>query len=50
MSIYIELKQVAYARKILEKAGLCDYNLVKFLMEPKLQIHKDEKGKPVDST
>lgn len=47
---YIELKQVAYSKKVLEKAGLSDCNPVKFPMEPKIHMHKDEKGKPVTST
>ena len=47
---HIELKQVAYAKKVLEKAGLSDCNPAKFPMEPKVQLHKDEKGKAVNST
>lgn len=47
---YIELKQVAYAKKLLQKAGMHDCNSVKFPMEPKLQMHKDEMGKAVNST
>ncbi|XP_074341959.1 secreted RxLR effector protein 161-like [Apium graveolens] len=37
-------------KKVLEKAGMSDCNPVKFPMEPKIQLHKDEKGKPVDPT
>ena len=47
---YIELKQSSYANNILEKAGLRDCNPSKYPMDPKEQISKDEKGKPVDST
>lgn len=47
---YIELKQTGYAKKILEKAGLGDYNPSKYHMDPKEQITKDEGGKPVNTT
>ena len=47
---YIELKQTAYAKKMLEKAGMRDCNPVKYPMETKVQIHKDEAGKQVDAT
>lgn len=47
---YIELKQTAYAKKILEKAGMCDCNPVKYPMEHKTQLHKDENGEPVNPT
>ena len=47
---YIELKQTAYAKKVLEKAGMRDCNSVKYPMEPKIQMHKDENGKPVNPT
>lgn len=46
----IELRQTAYARKLLEKAGMRDCNSVKYPMEPKLQLDKDENGKPVNPT
>lgn len=32
----IELRQTAYARKLVEKAGLKDCNLVKYRMEPRV--------------
>lgn len=47
---HIELRQSAYARNLLEKAGLSDCNSAKYPMEVKLHIGKDEKGKAVDST
>ncbi|KAL8117931.1 hypothetical protein AgCh_015718 [Apium graveolens] len=47
---YIELKQAAYAKKILEKAGLAGCNPVKYPMDPKESMSKDENGKPVNST
>lgn len=47
---FIELKQSAYARKILEKAGLSDCNQMKYPLDPKEQITKDEGGKLVDVT
>ena len=47
---YIELKQAAYAKKILEKAGMIDCNPVKYPMDHKLQLHKDERGEPVNPT
>lgn len=47
---YIELKQTAYAKKVLEKAGMRDCNPVKYPMEVKIQLHKDGGGKPVDET
>ncbi|KAL8100346.1 hypothetical protein AgCh_032555 [Apium graveolens] len=47
---YIELKQVGYARKILEKAGMADYNPTKYPMDPKEQLSRDETGKLVNAT
>ena len=47
---YTKLKQSAYAKKLLEKAGMSDCNPSKYPMDPKLQLNKDEKGKQVDST
>lgn len=47
---YIKLKQIAYVKKLLDKAGLSDCNAVKYLIEPKLQLGKDEKGKVVNPT
>lgn len=47
---YIELKQTAYAKRILEKAGMSECNPTKYPMEPKVLITKDEGGKPVNST
>lgn len=47
---YIELKQTAYAKKILEKAVMSDCNPVKYPMEHKIQLHKDEDGDPVNPT
>lgn len=46
----MELKQVAYAKKVLERASMAGCNVVKFPMEPKLVMHKDENGKPVNAT
>ncbi|KAL8112462.1 hypothetical protein AgCh_019968 [Apium graveolens] len=47
---YIELKQTAYAKKILEKAGMLGCNSTKYPMDPKERITKDEGGKLVDTT
>lgn len=47
---FIELNQGAYAKKILEKAGMWDCNPTKLPMDPKESLSKDEEGKPVDST
>lgn len=47
---FIELKQTAYAKKILEKAGMVDCNPTKFPMDPKEFLTKDEGGKMVDAT
>lgn len=47
---YIELKQSGYAKKILERAGMLQYNSTKYPMDPKDQISKEEHGTPVDST
>lgn len=46
----ISLKQTVYARKLLEKAGLSGCNAVKYPMEPKEVLNKDEKGKTVNAT
>lgn len=47
---FIELKQAAYARKILEKAGMAECNPVKYPMDPKESLTKDEHGEAVDPT
>ncbi|KAL8105893.1 hypothetical protein AgCh_029627 [Apium graveolens] len=47
---HIVIKQTAYARKILEKAGLSECNSTKYPMDPKEVITKDEMGKEVDVT
>lgn len=47
---YIELKQSAYAKKILERAGLNECKPVSYPMDSKLQLCKDEHGKLVNST
>lgn len=47
---HIKLKQVAYAIKLLEKAGVLDCNSAKYPMEMKAQIDKDERGKAVNPT
>lgn len=47
---YIKLKQTSYARQLLEKAGLGGCNPVKYPIEFKLQINKDEQGEAVDPT
>lgn len=46
----IQLKQAAYATKILEKAGLWNCNATRLPMDPKESINKDEGGKRVDTT
>lgn len=47
---FVELKQTAYAKKLLEKHGMGECNPVKYPMELKIQMHKDEGGKLVNST
>lgn len=47
---YIELRQTYYAKKILEKAGMLKCNPIKYPMDPKESISKDEGGKLVDTT
>lgn len=46
----IELKQSGYAMKLLERAGMRECNPVKFPMDPKEQVSKDEAGQTVDAT
>lgn len=46
----IQLKQTAYAVKILEKAGLWYCNATKLPLDPKEYIDKDEGGQQVDPT
>lgn len=41
---YTEQKQEAYARKVLEKAGMCECNPKKYPMKPKAVITKDDGG------
>lgn len=50
MASFTKLKQTSYAKKHLDKAGLSDYNVVKYPMEPMTQFRKDEQGKKVNST
>lgn len=47
---YTELKQTAYARKLLERGDMAECNSVKYPMEPNIQLCKDENGKAVDPT
>ena len=47
---FTELRQTAYAKKVLERAGMLDCNPVKYPMESKILLHKDENGKLVNST
>lgn len=46
----IELKQTAYAKKVLEKSGMAECKSTRYPMEPAIQLHKDEDGTPVDPT
>lgn len=46
----IELKQTAYAKKLLTKAGVSECNPIRCPMESRVQLDKDERGKAVDST
>ena len=46
----ITIKQIAYAKKILEQFGMLECNPTKCPMEPKIHLHKDEKGHPVDAS
>lgn len=46
----ISLKQTSYARKLLEKADMVSCNVMKYPIEPKEMINKDEKGKMVNAT
>lgn len=45
-----KLKQTAYAKKLLEKAGMQDSNETKYPMDPKIVLHKDETRKQVEPT
>ena len=47
---YIEIKQTAYAKRILERADMAECKPVSYPMEPKIQLHKDENGKLVNPT
>lgn len=47
---YVELRQTAYAKKVLEKAGMLECNPTKYPMDPKESLTKDEGGKLVDTT
>ncbi|XP_074364023.1 secreted RxLR effector protein 161-like [Apium graveolens] len=46
----IELKESAYTKKILEKAGMQAFNPNKYPMDPNEHLTKDEGGKLVDPT
>lgn len=47
---YVELKQEAYAKRVLEKAGMESCNPTRFPMDPKAVITKDEGGTAVNAT
>lgn len=47
---YVELRQAAYVKKVLEKAGMSKCNPMKYSMDPKLVISRDDGGKAVNST
>ncbi|KAL8090356.1 hypothetical protein AgCh_039723 [Apium graveolens] len=47
---YIEIKQSAYAKRILERGGMEGCKPVSYPMDPRLQLHKDENGKLVNPT
>lgn len=42
---YIELKHTGYARKILSKAEMGNFNPTKYPMDPKERIDRDENGR-----
>ncbi|XP_039128856.1 uncharacterized mitochondrial protein AtMg00810-like [Dioscorea cayenensis subsp. rotundata] len=46
----IQLKQSAYAKKVLSQFEMTDCNAAKYPMETKMQLHKDLEGTPVDCT
>lgn len=46
----MELKQIAYAKKLLEKAGMQGCNETRYPMHPKITLHKDKTVKGVDPT
>ena len=46
----ISIKQAAYAKKVLEQFGMIECNSIKYPMETKIQVHKDDEGHPVDAT
>ncbi|KAL9268860.1 Copia protein-like protein [Drosera capensis] len=46
----VKLKQLAYTKKILSQFGMSECNATKYPMEPKLHLHKDSEGVPVDAT
>ena len=47
---YIEIRQSAYAKKVLDKAGMGECNTVNFPMEYKLQVHEDKTGEHLSPT
>ncbi|KAJ9560132.1 hypothetical protein OSB04_005292 [Centaurea solstitialis] len=46
----ISIGQAGYAQKILQVAGMSECNSAKIPMEPKLDLHKDDEGVPVNAT
>ena len=44
------LKQIAYAKKILEKEGMAKCNMSRYPMEQKMQLDRDEGGQLVNAT
>ena len=46
----ITIKQTAYVKKLLGQFGMLECNPTKYPMEPKIHLHKDEKGHPVDAS
>lgn len=45
-----ELKEEAYAKKLLERSGMVECKTAKYPMETKFELDKDENGKEVNST
>ncbi|XP_066392178.1 uncharacterized protein [Miscanthus floridulus] len=47
---FIAIKQSSYARKILNQFGVGDCNPTKIPMIPRIKLHQDKGGKPVNGT
>lgn len=47
---YFSIKQIVYAKKVLDQFGMSDCNATKFPMDPNAKLDVDEQGEMIDAT